>query len=95
LILNKSPLNKESGNLLIKNLLYSYDLKCFICYVGAHYLIFVSERFEGGKLSPMWKLFNDRQVQIFMDWNEVVTYCISSKCIPTVLFYELNNEQKQ
>ena len=23
-----------------------------------------------------------------MDWNEVVNYCVSSKCIPTLLFYE-------
>jgi hypothetical protein len=23
-----------------------------------------------------------------MDWAEVVTFCLSSKCIPTILFYE-------
>ncbi len=37
----------------------------------------------------MWKLYNDTQVQYFMDWNEVVTFCLSSKCIPTLLFYEV------
>jgi hypothetical protein len=57
-------------------------------------LIFVAERYEG-KLSPMWKLYNDQQAQLFMDWNEVVSYCLSSKCIPTVLFYELNNHQQK
>jgi hypothetical protein len=35
-----------------------------------------------------------------MDWNEVLTYCLSSKCIPTLLFYEqaqaaFKNSKKQ
>jgi hypothetical protein len=36
----------------------------------------------------MWKLYNDTEVKLFMDWGEVVQYCISSKCIPTLLFFE-------
>ena len=52
-------------------------------------MIFVSQRDADGTKTPMWKLYNDTETQFFMDWNEVVTFCLSSKCIPTLLFYEV------
>ena len=27
---------------------------------------------------------------MFLDWGEVVHYCLSSKCVPTLLFYEIS-----
>jgi hypothetical protein len=50
-------------------------------------LIFVGQK-QNGRYTREWKLYNDTQVQDFRDWAEVVHYCISSKCIPTLLFYE-------
>ena len=66
-----------------------YDLSSFTCFIGAHYLIFVSQKDQLGKNTTVWKLYNDIDVQYFMDWYEVVNFCISSKCVPTILFYEV------
>jgi len=75
-------------NLLV-NYYSGYDLESFTAFIGAHYMIFVSVRDSDGSKTLMWKLYNDIEVQFFMDWNEVVTFCLSSKCIPTLLFYEV------
>jgi hypothetical protein len=69
--------------------LSGYDLESFTAFIGAHYMIFVSIRDSDGSKTTMWKLFNDTETQFFMDWNEVVAFCLSSKCIPTLLFYEV------
>lgn len=74
---------------LIVNYYRGYDLESFTAFIGAHYMIFVSVRDSDGSKTLMWKLYNDIEVQFFMDWNEVVTFCLSSKCIPTLLFYEV------
>lgn len=66
----------------------SFSIDSFICFVGAHYLIFVSEKEDGGVYSCRWKLINDTKTQLFNDWGEVVDYCLSSRCVPTLVFFE-------
>jgi len=72
-----------------QNKLFDYDLVSFTVFVGAHYMILVSEKDHRGRKTTMWKLYNDTDVRIFMDWAEVVAFCLNSKCIPTLLFYEV------
>jgi hypothetical protein len=33
-------------------------------------------------------MYNDCKYEAGMTWTEVVTYCIDTKCIPTVLIFE-------
>lgn len=66
-----------------------------ICYVGAHYLIFLRnpelkvDKYKSSK----WKLYNDTEIKEFRNWLQIVTYCIENKCIPTVLIYHKNTER--
>ena len=67
----------------------TYSISSFICFVGAHYLIFIGEKEKEGNYSNAWRLINDTSVnQTFKEWGEVVDFCISSKCIPTLVFCE-------
>lgn len=65
----------------------SYGLNSFVCFQGAHYFIFVS---AGGH---RWKLVNDTLIEYFNDWGEVVACCLSSRCVPTLLFYQEQSDQ--
>lgn len=65
-----------------------YSLTSFICFQGAHYYIFVAEKSDQG-LSHKWRLYNDTFVERFEHWSDVVAFCLNSKCLPTVLMYEV------
>ena len=74
-----------------------YNLRAMVCFVGAHYLIFIRERtvpnesklmIRSNQSTVKWKLFNDTQIQEFPEWAAVVEYCIDSKCLPTLLIME-------
>lgn len=62
--------------------------------MGAHYFIFVNEKLNGERTCS-WKLYNDTSVEFFSNWNDVVQYCVASKCIPTLLFYEDSSLSKK
>lgn len=60
-----------------------------ICFVGAHYLIFLRNpalKIDKYNITK-WKLYNDTEIKEFRDWNSILKYCLENKCIPTVLIY--------
>jgi hypothetical protein len=48
----------------------------------------VNQKDEKGLNTTEWKLYNDTNIQFFSNWGEVVNFCVTSKCLPTLLFYE-------
>ncbi len=60
-----------------------YSIRSIVCYVGAHYLVFMK-----ASTSSQWTLFNDSSIKHFQKWIDVVEYCIDTKCIPTMLVLE-------
>ena len=73
----------------------SYRVKAFVCFVGAHYFIFVRNMKpqskdiypEDGSRSE-WTLFNDASIRHFRTWSSVVEYCVDTKTVPTIVFME-------
>ena len=52
--------------------------------MGKHYLCFIRDQ----NAKETWTLYNDSRYEPGMTWTEVVSYCIDTKCIPTVLIFE-------
>ena len=65
-----------------------------ILFVGAHYLIILRnpDLLHDRTAINKWRLYNDTQIKDFRDWSQVTKYCVESKCLPTVLFYECNDD---
>lgn len=60
-----------------------YTLKSIICYFGHHYQAYAfSEELE------QWLLFDDTNIQLVGDWQDVKSMVRSSRLQPSVLFYE-------
>ena len=60
-----------------------YVLKSIICYFGHHYQAYAfSEELE------QWLLFDDTNIQLVGDWQDVKSMVRSSQLQPSVLFYE-------
>ncbi len=60
-----------------------YVLKSIICYFGHHYQAYAfSEELE------QWLLFDDINIQLIGDWQDVKHMVRSSRLQPSVLFYE-------
>ena len=60
-----------------------YTLKSIICYFGHHYQAYAfSEELE------QWLLFDDTNIQLVGDWQDVKALVRSSRLQPSVLFYE-------
>lgn len=60
-----------------------YVLKSIICYFGHHYQAYAfSEELE------QWLLFDDTNIQLIGDWQDVKHMVRSSRLQPSVLFYE-------
>lgn len=60
-----------------------YKLKSIICYFGHHYQVYaVSEELE------QWLLFDDTNIQLIGDWQDVKAMIRYSRLQPSVLFYE-------
>lgn len=60
-----------------------YVLKSIICYFGHHYQVYaLSEELE------QWLLFDDTDIQLIGDWQDVKARIRHSRLQPSVLFYE-------
>ena len=60
-----------------------YTLKSVICYFGHHYQAYAfSEELE------QWLLFDDTNIQLIGDWQDVKSMVRRSRLQPSVLFYE-------
>lgn len=60
-----------------------YVLKSIICYFGHHYQVYaLSEELE------QWLLFDDTNIQLIGDWQDVKDKIRYSRLQPSVLFYE-------
>ena len=60
-----------------------YTLKSIICYFGHHYQAYgYSEELD------QWLLFDDTNIQLVGDWQDVKSMVRSSRLQPSVLFYE-------
>ena len=60
-----------------------YVLRSVICYFGHHYQAYAfSEELE------QWLLFDDTNIQLVGDWQDVKSMIRSSRLQPSVLFYE-------
>ena len=58
-------------------------LKSIICYFGHHYQVYaLSEELE------QWLLFDDTNIQLIGDWQDVKARIRHSRLQPSVLFYE-------
>lgn len=59
-----------------------YTLRSIICYFGHHYQAYAfSEELE------QWLLFDDTNIQLVGDWQDVKSMVRSSRLQPSVLFY--------
>ena len=66
-----------------------YSISSFVCLSGAHYFTFIG--IKNKYYISKWRLLNDTDVsKQFENWGEVVDFCISSKCVPTLLFADLS-----
>lgn len=60
-----------------------YALKSIICYFGHHYQVYaLSEELD------QWLLFDDTNIQLIGDWQDVKAKMRCSRLQPSVLFYE-------
>jgi len=71
-----------------------YLFEGMICFVGAHYFIFIRNHISHSLSSSIysrsfdWKLYDDDIVRSYADWYDVVKECIELKAIPTVLLFQ-------
>ena len=65
-----------------------------ILFVGAHYLLIMRnpDLLHNRSARNKWRLYNDTWIKDLRDWSEVTKYCVESKCLPTVLLYESNDD---
>ena len=67
-----------------------YILQSVVCFLGAHYMSYVKKKGDNTDQSlPMWKLYDDdKPVQIYMSWKEIMEKILEFGTLPTVLVYE-------
>ena len=54
---------------LCSNPYRTYDIKAIVCFVGAHYLVFIRRPPAQARFTKaQWLLFNDTKVQPFDSW---------------------------
>lgn len=67
----------------------TYDLRCMVCYYGAHYSVFVWRRDD-----KKWWLYDDANVREIGTWQVVVQQCKAGRLQPLVLMYEEEGSQR-
>ena len=74
-----------------------YMLKSVICFLGAHYMTYIKSRniTEHGTI-PFWKLYDDNKpIQQFQSWSEILEKILEYGTLPTMLIYEKKNAINQ
>ena len=73
-----------------------YMLKSIICFVGgAHYLTFIKE-YDQVKRRAEWLLYDDdKDIQAFESWQDVLDNMVQYGNLPTLLFYEKINKNNE
>jgi hypothetical protein len=65
-----------------------YRLKAMVCFLGAHYMVFIRNDLDDGQSSE-WRLYDDGNNPILRkSWAEVLIQIISFQIQPTLLLYE-------
>jgi hypothetical protein len=86
-----------SQDLFAKSDPIRYTIKGLICHQSGHYFSFFRRvahlnQIDGNLIREAveieWTMFNDEQVICYGPWKNVVEYCVSQDCYPTVVIYE-------
>lgn len=107
-VLVSLPETFESSDLFQDNYPTTYTIKGLICFQAAHYLAFYrripiklnlhspkdQQKILREASESEWTLFDDESVSNMGQWQDVIDFCVSYSCYPTVVLFERFDEQQ-
>ena len=76
---------------------HEFILKGVVCFLGAHYMTYIKTRnVNEGETTPYWQLFDDNKpIQLFSSWGDILEKILEFGTLPTVLIYERANDENK